>query len=1205
MLTPAIINIQSFFYPIGNTPAVSLTQSLPPSDPANILLLGCRKLDITCCDNQKAIIARNALLLSLIIDNNNGQNDNSLWNIYYHMYLDQQALDLLCSHSKTLYEASSTMETWQMSKYGQCLSFCDSATLADVRKMWAFYCADFARYKGHFQSVLDKVKATRRNRITPGRSSINFTGVRSAFPAHLACLQDLHTLNQHYWKYGTTELKADIRSAAAHPNPAFLTIGDGAVIHYGTDPLLGFHLAAVDAPLDSTDAIIDRLPRREKYAALARAEFREWVASYREQCHKNDVRVRFFIGDAVSFAHTLQRKRVTSEITAHWYRDRYGVCPLVLDGPDYAPGARAPVQFDVIDTSNLCDHLGSLTLLTATSPLLRDDVSAVLYTEVLAKNHKGYREVLDQMLCGHVPTLSTLLGLFPVEYWTNTLSISIADEMMLDTLMGGLSGNPKPSPQGGQMFLRTSWKRKLCISSTITPSPRSIPLRFDPKLLAKTLYRVYVHMFLDEDWAHRLSNLDLKSLEKSALVWYQRSSFVSFLRLVQTRVTCNWDAVMESTMNLIESRSNAPMGMNYYQELNIYLHMLGVYSTDVMKGWSKRNEGTILTPSLSPVRPVDGKWGDLRDWKNIPPVVCVTLRIPRNKLTVFTNMDLQKLGTPPVHCVLEGSDRWGMSGWQNIFPACQLSFGDMSTLGKSYDDSYEISVQEDDAGWNGTSPLIASFFAPTFPLLQQPQDVLVSLGVHNSPATVACFLSKLGLTLNVYETTLNDSDAVHVTRFAPNQRGFPIVTGFTRTAPASGIKTGAESSLIAAVDQKTGAMTSLIGRLDIMSSDLKQALTSGCEVKKSIASPCEVAISLGQNPPLGLCFPVFIKQSSQKLRIARRSSYVEVVVQVAECSEWMTYPDYMFPIRPQPGKPVNCNMPYLNLQKCPVIQITQHSRLEWLVPHLSLAMSARERAFREREDVPRSAGEQVRLDFKESIFSIFIQFAGLQGTKSRLFCLGNAANGGVHVIILASALRLDLANRAVVLDCAVLPLHDALMPDIMGSLAKLQGFGVVVVQVNDAELRLWRHALPAYVERCRDWTHRGDCEYAISGSIPLNAENRKRVLCSCGSGKFPPNFISNIPGWNSLSKYAVRATISPVFWAPFAYDMYSPDLGNLGKKNVADVGKTSVDSGCASCGKNKQGDGGGLLNCAQCMKVKYCSHEYQRTDWKAHKSVCK
>ncbi|KAI0528447.1 hypothetical protein GGR58DRAFT_509321 [Xylaria digitata] len=319
-------------------------------------------------------------------------------------------------------------------------------------------------------------------------------------------------------------------------------------------------------------------------------------------------------------------------------------------------------------------------------------------------------------------------------------------------------------------------------------------------------------------------------------------------------------------------------------------------------------------------------------------------------------MDFNKLGTlSPVYCQLE----------------------DISTLGKPYDDSYEISVQEDDAGWSGTSPLIASFFAPTFPLLQQPRDVLVAFGVHNSPATVASFLLKLGLIMNVYETTLDNSDAVHVTQFAPNQTGFPIVTGFTRTAPASGIETGAESSLIVAVDQKTGAMTSVIGRLDIMSSDLKQALTSGCEVKKSIVSPCEVAISLGRNPPLGLCFPVFVKQSSQKLRIARRSSYVEVVIQVAGCCEWMIYPEYMFPVRSQPGKPVNCNMPYLNLQKHPAIQITQHIRLGWLVPHLSLAMSTRERALREKEDLPRSAVEQVRLDFKESIFSIFVQFAGL------------------------------------------------------------------------------------------------------------------------------------------------------------------------------------------------------------------------------------
>ncbi|KAI1161159.1 hypothetical protein F5B18DRAFT_674905 [Nemania serpens] len=1216
MLTPAIINVQSFFYPIGNTPAISLTQSIPPGDPASILLLGCgdvrnilftvhndsRKLDITCCDNQKAVIARNALILSLIADNNDGRNDNSLWNIYYHMYLDQQSLDLLRSQSKKLHELSSTMETWSQGKYGRCLSFCDSATLADARKMWAFYSverkgAESSRFKSHLQSVINKAKAK-------NRSTGSLSGFRSASPAYIGCLQDISALSQHYWKYGTTELKADIRSASTHPNPAILTVRDGAVIHYGTDPLLGFHLTAVDAPLDSTDAAINRLPRREKYAALARTEFREWMASYREQFHKNNVKVRFFIGDAVSFAHTLQHKRVTSEITAHWHRDRYGVRPLVLDGHDYAPGGQAPVEFDVIDTSNLCDHLGSLTLLTAISPLLRDKMSAVLYTEVLAKNHKSHREALDQVLCGHVPALSTLLGLFPVEYWTNTSPISIGDELMLDTLTAGVSEKQKPSHQGGQMFLRTSWKRALCINSTTIPSPQTNPIRFDPKLLAKTLYGVYVRMFLDEDMTQRSLNLNLEAFEKSALVWYQRASFASFLRLVQTRVTCDWDAVMESTMDLIESRPNAPMGMNYYQELNVYLHMLGVFSTSVLKNWDKRDDDPSSTPYLSHMKPADGKWGDLRDWKNIPPVVCVTLKIPRKKLEVFTNMALNKLGTPPVHCLLQGSDRrWGPNGWQNIIPACQLSFGKISTLGKPYDDSYEISVQEDDAGWSGNSPLIASFFAPTFPLFQEPRDVLVALGLHSSPGTVFAFIPKLGITMNVYDTTLDNSDAVYVTRFAPNQPGFPIVTGFARTSPASRIGTGAKFSLSAGVDTKTGDITSLAARLDIVSSDLKQALTSGCEVKKSIISPCEVAISLGRNPPLGLCFPVFVKQSSQKVRIARTSSYIEVVAQVADCSEWMTYPEYMFPVRSEPRRPVNCNMPYLNLQKSPVIQIAQHSRLRWLVPHVSLAMSARERALRDKADLSRSAGEQARLDFKDSIFSILIQFTGLQGTKSQVFCLNNVANGGVHVLILANALRMDLANRAVVLDCAVLPLYDALMPSIMDSLATLQKPTVVHVKVNDAELRLWRYTLPAYVERCRDWAHRDGCEYAISGSIPLSTDNGKRVLCTCGVGKFPPNFIRNVPGWSVLSKYAVRAAISPAFWAPFADDIYSPDMSNLGEK-IAGVGKTPIDGRCASCGKNKQADGSALMNCARCRKVKYCSRECQRKDWKAHKSAC-
>jgi len=82
MLTPKIANLVQFFYPVGNTPAVSLTQDLPSNKTADILLLGCgdvrhilftihneqesrdrRPLDVTCCDVDTAVIGMVAVFL--------------------------------------------------------------------------------------------------------------------------------------------------------------------------------------------------------------------------------------------------------------------------------------------------------------------------------------------------------------------------------------------------------------------------------------------------------------------------------------------------------------------------------------------------------------------------------------------------------------------------------------------------------------------------------------------------------------------------------------------------------------------------------------------------------------------------------------------------------------------------------------------------------------------------------------------------------------------------------------------------------------------------------------------------------------------------------------------------------------------------------------------------------------------------------------
>lgn len=60
MLTPPYVNIVSFFYPLGNTPAICLTQDLHAGEEARILLLGCgdvRNILFTCyADGDSALL---------------------------------------------------------------------------------------------------------------------------------------------------------------------------------------------------------------------------------------------------------------------------------------------------------------------------------------------------------------------------------------------------------------------------------------------------------------------------------------------------------------------------------------------------------------------------------------------------------------------------------------------------------------------------------------------------------------------------------------------------------------------------------------------------------------------------------------------------------------------------------------------------------------------------------------------------------------------------------------------------------------------------------------------------------------------------------------------------------------------------------------------------------------------------------------------
>lgn len=132
--------------------------------------------------------------------------------------------------------------------------------------------------------------------------------------------------------------------------------------------------------------------------------------------------------------------------------------------------------------------------------MLEHGVAASLYTEIIVRKEKTYKDLIDGLLCGHFPTVSILLGLFPVEYYTNASAVSTVDEVLFNTAASSATRNLPGIVdfETKQMFVRLTWKRPV-----VPPTSASLPaIRLDGVGLAYVFYNVYLRMFQGEDLGH-------------------------------------------------------------------------------------------------------------------------------------------------------------------------------------------------------------------------------------------------------------------------------------------------------------------------------------------------------------------------------------------------------------------------------------------------------------------------------------------------------------------------------------------------------------------------------------------------------------------------------------------------------------------------------------------------------------------------------
>ena len=669
----------------------------------------------------------------------------------------------------------------------------------------------------------------------------------------------------------------------------------------------------------------------------------------------------------------------SSKTQSNWYRDQNHMEPLILDGEDYASNRNAPLLFNVIDTSNLLDHVGAINLLVATSPLLESSMSATLYTEVLVKQQDDLKALADSILCGHFPTLSVLFGLMPIEYWTNCTTASNGEERFLDKVMSkkAQDGDSK------QKHSRLTWKRSI---ATSTAAPK---LRFDGSELGHILFQVYLKMFQNEDLVQMLSKINLQTLQNNSLVHYHRGSLASFLCFVKKRVIADWNSAMSVFMGLVEKNSTLIVGKNYIQELYLQLYLLDLYSVSSF---------TSLLNSSTRSQGLKG----LCSWKEIPAVICITLKVPRARLRAITQKPLRELGTPIINCALQSSNQYPGSAWHNIFASVQVAFGEITTFGPRFDGGFGLKVSEDMRSWSGDSPLIVSFLAPSWVVLQEPRTATVAFGFQTTPQSASTF--KLS-GLDIYKTTLGNEDNVYMTKYRSNLSGHASVSNFEDPSELVNEHTNKEvaTTVNASVDIKTGQISALTGRLDICLESIKSGLRNGATVETVQTSPCAINVAIGKlGPKFDLLFPVPILSLRSKTRIARKSSYIEVIAPMADSRDGDGFPHFMCPMFPSKPNPTIWNMPRVNLECLPIFNTSKKKDLEWLNPHTSLMFSSRERYLREKCMESSTAKQKdARINFKDSLYSMFMQFSGVQGRRARIFGINNPDDGGIHMLVLS------------------------------------------------------------------------------------------------------------------------------------------------------------------------------------------------------------
>ncbi|KAJ7749488.1 hypothetical protein B0H16DRAFT_1663456 [Mycena metata] len=1027
--------------------------------------------------------------------------------------------DMVVKGEGVTLSVSSTLKQWRTSVYSHFIKICTKYTLTELRRHWSLY-ATMQDISSQRKVAIEAEFTERSEFAKQNITTATISVARSAGPLMTRAMPLGTQLFNEYWTTGGNFVSPDEAHHSRLLNPTFVYSlgGEGCSVHYGLSPMISFHLA-------STLGNSKGNPIATQIITAVKEEFSAWCLSfYKSVIEKTPPIIRFFLGESTAVCRSLRAYATTRILIAGNPVANWNTQLITLDQHEYL-AAGAPTTFNVIDTSNLDDHIGSFNVLVAAVPLLPlSPQYFVLYTESLLFRHLDATKEFANLLQSDLSTFGLLVGICPVDYLAGFSSRSNVHELMMYY-------TTKKTLNAGQFHRGTTWKAPASAHDLGSwPERQLIPI-FDPSQLGTRLYDMYQQLFEKEEPSYFAQQFNATgdmnlALAASNMIHQTRENFVLFLKLVRERLEipeARWLETMERFCALLViQRTGFTLDLLSRHDLYAQLRLHGVHTDSFFN---------FNVPKVGP----------MASWDRVPSLIRIILGVPRESLRTLEEAAV-KVGTPLLQCEFRGTGRRTL----DIFRSVHAAFGTVIPTGTPSRPS--VLFNAGPLGQKGSSPLIVSFIVAARLLTVDAIDkIQVGLAIQSTAGVSWVLTKQFGSEFPLYSANIMDKSHVHVLPEQDLQQPSVNRPHVAATAiPQIGI----------------------VGPLTVEMDD-------ECELR----SACVMQLSVGRYAQ-DIFFPFPVMGSENRLRIARTSLYIEVVVPLSGPFRSDGTKLNHFPIIGENLAFVPWSLHFVNLCRLPVLDTKAFDTSKWLKPHLAWMLSAHERK------LTKTHGNDTLALVKDTIHTIFCHASGIAGPLRRVFALRDKPSTECDTLIFISEVRFDLELHTLICDGYVLPLTPALMHNIRGDFGKLlQEGNIFNIGVYGNEMQAWKQLLPSFAERCRSWKHTKNCEYASQRKVPLSVEMHLDPLCTCGRGKDAEG-MKSVQLWSKFAPLVTRIAMSPLF----ALSYLEPIVRD------PNAGRCSV---CRGKGKPK------MKKCGTCVKVRYCSADCQRSDWKAHKLICK